>query len=353
MTIQWLGTPTTANELGQVTLRSPTRPVIFSWGLPINRGPILHEPPGQWTFAISVGGRLIGTCGPARNDTANAPVIAAGLYNTFVGGSRPFPIWTGMFNYPNCPDVISSARSAYQRTGGAVTIAASRNGVFRFTYPNPRFLLAGLPESDGTLGQLTTFEQCFADDGCNRCWQEQFANAQRSCVAANFEGFDSYNDCVNERARQFTREQCLPNFGGTGTRVNAYPWGQYSAETCLQQDQVNAVLRANNYQPIARDCKTGPLTCGASSVATQIDSSVGIPDTCFAHQSEWVLPQAGQPPVPTPTACPAGMSRDVLTGECVAMAPPPAVKKAGVGTGGIVLLAAAALAGLYALTQAS
>src|SRR6266542_4443650 len=160
MTIQWLGTPTTANELGQVTLRSPTRPVIFSWGLPINRGPILHEPPGQWTFAISVGGRLIGTCGPVRNDSSFALSIASSLYSSIVPGVVPIgiPLYVGStFNYPNCPDVLSLARSDYQRTGGAVKIAVSRNGVFRFTYPS--FLLAGLPEDGGTLGQIDTFEQ--------------------------------------------------------------------------------------------------------------------------------------------------------------------------------------------------
>ncbi len=166
MTIQWLGTPATANELGQVTLRSPSRilnpqpPTIsWVWGSPI-RGPVLHEPPGQWTFAISVGGRLIGTCGPVRNDSSFALSIASSLYSSIVPGVVPIgiPLYVGStFNYPNCPDVLSLARSDYQRTGGAVKIAVSRNGVFRFTYPS--FLLAGLPEDGGTLGQIDTFEQ--------------------------------------------------------------------------------------------------------------------------------------------------------------------------------------------------
>jgi hypothetical protein len=188
----------------------------------------------------------------------------------------------------------------------------------------------------GQLGQISTFEECFANDDCNRCWQEQFRNAQIECNP----GSDDYDECVNELARQFTRDRCFPNFGGTGTRINAYPWQIYSDETCLHQDQVNAVLIANGYQPISpRDCKIGPRTCGASSVATQIDPSVGIPDTCFAHQGEWVLPAraAQQPPVvPVPPV--------VIT---------PTTAKAGVGPGAVALLAAAAVAGYFLITQVS
>jgi hypothetical protein len=186
----------------------------------------------------------------------------------------------------------------------------------------------------GALGQISTFGECFANPDCDQCWREQFANAQRECNP----GSDDYDECVNDLARQLTRERCFPNFGGTGTRINAYPWRQSSNETCLHQDQVNAVLLANNFQPIARDCRLGPLTCGASRVATDIDPSVGIPDTCFAHQGEWVFPsERGQPPpVEPPPPLPP---------------PPTPTTAGGIGTGGLAFLAAALLGGLYYFTQ--
>jgi hypothetical protein len=186
------------------------------------------------------------------------------------------------------------------------------------------------------LGQISTFEECFANPDCDQCWRTQFANAQRECNP----GSDDYDECVNELARQFTRDRCFPNFGGTGTRINAYPWQIYSNETCLHQDQVNAVLRDNSFQTVIRDCKLGPLTCGASRVATDIDPSVGIPDTCFAHQSEWTYPSeavpggGGGPVVPVPPV--------VIT---------PTTSSSGVGPGAVALLAAAALAGYFLFTQ--
>lgn len=118
-----------------------------------------------------------------------------------------------------------------------------------------------------------------------QCEQENAGNpsAIAACVCQS---------CVND-------DHC----GGVGTRDRtAFGWLTYSDETCIHQDEVNRVLTANGYNPIARDCKLGPLTCGASRVATDIDSSVGIPDTCFRHQNEWRLPtKVGQAP-PAPVA---------------------------------------------------
>jgi hypothetical protein len=262
-------------------------------------------------------------------DTATAQNAASLIYNSVTRGGP---------SIAECPNVISKAREIYQRIRQPVTIVASRNGVYRYTFPivgsgyGP-FAIAGAP--DGTLGQIETFEKCFANSDCDACWREQFAEAQRVCNP----GSDDYDQCVEELARQLTRERCFPNFGGTGTRINAYPWQQVSNETCLHQDQVNAVLRDNGYQTVDRDCRLGPLTCGASSVATQIDPSVGIPDTCFAHQSEWVLPQKGPSPPPAPAPAPTPL-------------PPPApTASKGMGAGGLALLAAAVLAGIYAVTQ--
>jgi hypothetical protein len=135
------------------------------------------------------------------------------------------------------------------------------------------------------------FEQCKTD-----CEQANAGNpaAISSCVCLN---------CVKD-------EVC----GGTGTRDRqAYGWLTYSDETCIHQDEVNRVLTANGYNPIARDCKLGPLTCGASRVATDIDSSVGIPDSCFRHQSEWRLPtKVGQAPPPPQTVAKKGSGGALL-----------------------------------------
>jgi hypothetical protein len=331
--IQWLGSAAT---VGQVTLRSTSRINVPVTLVPdVRRAPMLRETPGQWSFQIKVGRQLMGTCEPRRMEKAIAQSYANFFYNFIVS---PFPQLLAV-NTAYCNTVLSKAREIYLRIHQPVTIVASRNGVYRFTWSGSG-VVAGVPEEEeGTLGQIETFEECFANPDCDACWREQFAAAQRAC-STGFEGYDSRDQCVNELARQFTREQCFPNFGGTGTRINAYPWRQSSDETCLHQDQVNAVLRDNGYQPIARDCKLGPLTCGASSVATQLDSSVGIPDTCFAHQGEWVLPaQAGAPPPVEPAPAPPPP-------------PPPApTASKGIGAGGLALLAAVLAGGIWLVTQ--
>lgn len=343
---------------------------------------MLREPPGQWTFAIRVGDRLIGTCGPTRMDAASARVFAQNSFATITSNFRAAIVGSGYYSTPSCPDVIQNAANAYLRTKGAVTIAASRNGVFRFNWSvlnalsTSQFGLQGVgAPDDGTLGQIETFEECFANPDCDACWRQQFQNAQNSC-AAGFEGFGSYDECVNERARQLTREVCFPSFGGTGTRINAYPWRTPSTETRLHQGEVNRVLAENGYQTIEVDGKLGALTCGASSVATGIDPSVGIPDTCFDHQSEWVLPSLiGQPPPPdcrtmalcnatqscdqatgecfedcrkNPSMCGSSQTCDQATGNCVAAT---TMSTGGIGTGGLAFLAAALLGGIYYFTQ--
>jgi hypothetical protein len=342
--IQWLGSAAPSG-VGQVRLRTPGQGLLpsstnifnrFDNSLfqftPPRRAPQLRTPPRRYqlTPLISCTGNAskivslpaIPFVGTREQATARAREILATLLVWTSGGYQP----TSQTNQairlvdPNFfvvgPNPISC--TAQVRVSDSTgTISTVR----------------GLPEGDGALGQISTFEECFANPDCDQCWRTQFANAQRECNP----GSDDYDECVNELARQFTRDRCFPNFGGTGTRIDAYPWGQLSDETCLHQDQVNAVLLANGYQAIARDCRTGPRTCGASSVATQIDPSVGIPDTCFAHQSEWVLPaRATQPP---PVEVPP-----VVT-------PVPTTAKAGVGAGGLALLAAAVLGGIYLVTQ--
>lgn len=179
--IEWLGTPIGCpcffsqvpslvpepdepDTVGQVRLRSPSQGLVplqqmFRFPkpqllLPPHRTPQLREPPGQWTFAVSVGGRMIGTCGPARMDTINAQPSAKAVYNAII---------YAQYAFQECPDVLSRARDAYQRTRDAVVIGVRRNGVFRFSYPLVSRELAGLPESQqqeeeqvepDTVGQL-------------------------------------------------------------------------------------------------------------------------------------------------------------------------------------------------------
>jgi hypothetical protein len=128
-------------------------------------------------------------------------------------------------------------------------------------------------------------------------------------------GVPDFEQCKLECEQQFAGDQaaisrcvcqsCVndAHCGGVGTRdPTAYGWMVKSQDTCEHQDEVNRVLVANGYAPIARDCVLGPLTCGASRTATDIDSSVGIPSPCFQHQSEWKFPTKGQPaPLPVVT----------------------------------------------------
>lgn len=135
---------------------------------------------------------------------------------------------------------------------------------------------------------------------CYWCWDSpDFLMCKEECERQNPGNQAAINSCV---CRNCVRDEIC---GGVGTRdPAAFAWGARSDETCIHQDEVNRVLRANGYAPINRDCILGPRTCGASRVATSIDSSVGIPSPCFGREREWIDPvRAGQaPPPPAPVA---------------------------------------------------
>lgn len=161
---------------------------------------------------------------------------------------------------------------------------------------------------------------------CYWCWDSpDFVMCKEECERANPGNQSAINACV---CRNCVRDELC---GGVGTRVpGAYAWGAYSDETCIHQDEVNRVLVANDYAPIARDCRIGPRTCGASQVATSIDSSVGIPDTCFSRRNEWILPTRG------PQGRPPSL---------------PPLKTAGGGRGALLVLASLVGLAAYAYTQ--
>lgn len=131
---------------------------------------------------------------------------------------------------------------------------------------------------------------------CHWCWGvPEFEQCKLECEQQNAGNPAAISACV---CRSCVNDA---HCGGVGTRdPTAYAWGAYSQDTCEHQDEVNAVLTANGYAPIARDCRIGPRTCGASQVATEINPSVGIPSPCFARRSEWILPTKGQPRPPPP-----------------------------------------------------
>jgi hypothetical protein len=153
---------------------------------------------------------------------------------------------------------------------------------------------------------------------CWWCWASpDFVACKEECERNNAGNQAAIDACV---CRNCVKDDLC---GGVGTRnPHAYGWRVRSDETCIHQDEVNRVLVANGYNPIARDCILGPLTCGASRVATDIDASVGIPSPCFDHQSEWRLPtKAGQaPPPPAPVAKKRNTGALLILGTLVGLA---------------------------------
>jgi len=157
---------TDSGELGQVTLRSPSRMINVPLTLvpDVRRPPMLREPPGQWTFQIKVGTQLMGTCGPALMEKTAAQNSANFLYSSVtLGGS-----------VEGCSSVLLKAREVYQRIHQPVTIAAYRNGAYRFTWPPTKEsfrsqVVAGTSEEDGVpvqwLGQVTLKSPTFARPG--------------------------------------------------------------------------------------------------------------------------------------------------------------------------------------------
>lgn len=151
---------------------------------------------------------------------------------------------------------------------------------------------------------------------CWWCWDSpDFVECKNQCERDNFGNQAAINACVCQNC--VNDAHC----GGVGTRdPTAYAWGAYSQDTCDHQDEVNAVLTANGYAPIARDCRMGPLTCGASQVATEINPSVGIPSPCFARRSEWILPTKSQPRPPPPPPPPPPVAKKSRAGLVAALA---------------------------------
>lgn len=379
-TIQWLGAPRTAGELGQVRLLSPQRRLTTPTAaqrrfVPLPVAPIptqvfeetslvptLREPPGQWSFEILVGGRSQGTCGPTRMDLPSARVFAQNTVATIAYSPGTSIIGSGFYATPNCPDVLKRAREAYLRTRGAVTIAASRNGVFRFTYPAATREVAGVPEQGpGQLGVVPF--QCWDTPGFKGCHAEQIERAKRDCTAAFIPetSLQDIEDCINALTDRYTEEECVQQLCPPEEISGVpYPWLQSSAATRdLQRDtneRIRAARAANNGYglcDISVDGKLGPITCAA---VDQVNPGA-LPLACQQRRAEWEGRPLGLCGPQGAVDCPEGQIR--VGDKCATPAAPivepgtapPAAATAGIGVGGVAALAALIVAGVLLVTQ--
>jgi hypothetical protein len=124
-------------------------------------------------------------------------------------------------------------------------------------------------------------------------------------------------------------EQCFVNFGDTSNAIRSV------------QKRINAELSARGYLPISEDGVWNSVTCGALYFLTLVQ---GVP--AEGEGSPFDIPECPGG-MTVPTTCP---DRVVPTRVAAATAGPGGD---GIGAGGLLLLAGAAIAGIWALTQVS
>jgi len=379
--------------LGQVTLKSPTFarpgvPLVTSIA-PTYMRPHLTEPPGQFTFRVIIDGSTVLTCGPRRLDTAAARRSAQELlYNIAVGVSTPEgTALVGTAATVCTLDQTEQARTIWRRSNSRVLeIRASRNGVYRFTtgahtkgtpilLPSYGFSLSGVPENsvpeeDGALGQASapvipgTFNldlftmqvlvnevlarnnlPAVRDDGvldqatCDRLLQ--IARNELGTVDPQLADLVLAHPELNNLCRGVSPlppppppqappenpfEQCVVQFGAVSDAVRSV------------QRRINGELSARGYVPIPVDGTWNSVTCGALYFLTLVQ---GVP--AEGPGSPFDIPECPGG-MTVPTTCP-----DRVTPSRVGAST--TTSKGGIGAGGLFLLAAAALGGIYLVTQ--
>jgi len=216
----------------------------------------------------------------------------------------------------------------------------------------------------GRLGQIPGV--CWDVPGFKDCQADAFERARNDCTAAFIPetSLQDIEDCIRALHQRYTEEECVqqlcPPEEVSGL---SYPWLRTSRDTrALQADTNRRILAAraanNGYGlcEIAEDGKLGPITCAA---VNQVNAA-GLPVTCQQHRAEWENRPQGLCGPQGAVDCPPGQIK--VGDKCATpappivepgTAPPPAAvaKAGGVGAGGLALLAAAVLAGIYAITQ--
>jgi hypothetical protein len=141
--------------------------------------------------------------------------------------------------------------------------------------------------------------------------------------------------------------------------INLEWWRQedqrVAGDPFFDQDRQDSVLR--NYERAQSACDAA-LGQSAAAMAEYEGCMISLgldPTRPSAATGDTVPPppvtRPPQPRPPPPEACPSGTSRDAA-GNCVPITPtPPATARRGTGAGGVALLAALVLGGIYLVTQ--
>lgn len=106
----------------------------------------------------------------------------------------------------------------------------------------------------------------------------------------------------------------LRGMGDVASDVTNFPFGKYSAQTLVIQNQLNEKLIQNGFCPIIADGKLGPATCGAALVigGLQPGEMILAPSTCsdFKQPNDASTGCGTGPSAPAqpPSASPTGPS---------------------------------------------
>jgi hypothetical protein len=106
---------------------------------------------------------------------------------------------------------------------------------------------------------------------------------------------------------------------GAARTAQDLPWKIKSAQTEELQLAVNRVLESNGYCRVAANGVLGPRTCGANELARSLlaEQTEPLPDACYEHESEWIVPSRSPCPAFPPRDEPRGYGRWFLIGGVV------------------------------------
>lgn len=141
------------------------------------------------------------------------------------------------------------------------------------------------------------------------------------------------------------------DMSGLGQSEGGYPWGEPSQDTLRAQQDVNLILRANQYCEVVEDSKLGPVTCGSIQAAQTMNlpqvygiNLPSVPPTCQSFTAPRHLEMEGGctgPVAPPPGPAPPQEETPLLRR-----------KRAGMGTTGFLVIAGVVAAGgIYFATR--